>query len=86
VNVSYRNRQRPGGALTLQFSVIGPPNRTKDQIIDAILYTIESEGEDVPKGYRVRIVSWKGGTVPRDVPWGSLAIVAGEPATRFDVQ
>lgn len=85
VNVSYRNKAKPGGAISLQFSVIGPPNLTKDQVIDAITETIAEEGAS-PKGFTVKIVSWKHGRVPRDVPWGSLGIIAGEPATRFSIQ
>lgn len=85
VNVSYKNKSRPAGAISLQFSVVGPPNLTKDEVIDVITETIISEG-DTPKGFKVRIVSWKNGRVPRDVPWGSLAIISGEPATRFSVQ
>lgn len=86
VNVSYRESANPASAISLQFSVIGPPRLTKDQVIDAIVYTIENEGQDAPKGFKVKIVSWKGGRVPREVPWSSLAIITGEPATRFSIQ
>lgn len=85
VNVSYKQKSRPAGAIGLQFSVTGPPKATKDEVLDAITDTIRRKGRS-PKGYDVRIVSWKDGRVPRDVPWGSLAIIAGEPATRFSVQ
>lgn len=85
VNVSYKNSKRPTNAISFQMSVFGPPQQTKDQVIDVVTETILSEGEDVRKGWTVRIVSWKGGPVPRKVPWSSLAIIAGEPATRFRV-
>lgn len=86
MNVSYKNSKRPQAAISFQMSAFGPPNATKDEVIDVVTDAILSEGEDVKKGWTVRIVSWKGGSVPREVPWGSLAIIAGEPATRFRIQ
>jgi hypothetical protein len=87
VNVSYRKGTRfQTNAISFQMSAIGPANASKDEVINVISDVLQSEGEDVKKGWKVRIVSWKDGQVPQEVPWGALAIISGEPATRFHVE
>lgn len=87
VNVSYRKGSRfQTNAISFQMSAIGPANASKDDVINVISDVLQSEGEDVKKGWKVRIVSWKDGQVPSEVPWGALAIISGEPATRFHVE
>lgn len=83
VNVNYRIKGQ-SNAISMQFSVMAPPGLTASEVQDIIIETIVNEG-DSPDGTKVKIVDWKGGRVPHEIPWGKLAILADEPATRFRV-
>lgn len=83
VNVNYRIKGQ-SNAISMQFSVMAPPGLTASEVQDIIIETIANEGES-PDGTKVKIIDWKGGRVPHEIPWGRLAILADEPATRFRV-
>ena len=87
VNVSYRKRSpHASNAISFQMSAIGPPDASRSQVLDVITDAIMSKGRNVKAGWQVKIVSWRDGPIPQRIPWGSLGIIASEPATRFRVE
>jgi len=83
VNVNYRVKGQTN-AISIQFSVMAAPGLSSREVQDIIVDTIANEGES-PYGTKVRIIDWKGGRVPHEIPWETLATLAHEPHTKFRV-
>jgi hypothetical protein len=55
VSTTYKGRK--SNNVAIQFSIMGPPKATRDQVIEAINAHIDNT--ELPKGYKVKSMRWK---------------------------